>query len=144
MNFPKFKPHKDRELRIQSAVTAMRAIVGLDLYPAHKKELLGICIWKLTEADGKYNLRYWSEGSIKAPKKDYRHEHVYEKKELIQRALAGEDLESIAEDAVACVVTPSEHVVLSSSIESGWDRYIHSGVKVFDALKQQWKEHSAT
>ena len=52
---PEYKKHKDHEKKIKSAITAIKAILPLELYLAHKKELLSICIWKITEADGKYN-----------------------------------------------------------------------------------------
>lgn len=37
MKLPSYTPHRDREQRIPGAITAIRAILSLELYPAHKK-----------------------------------------------------------------------------------------------------------
>ena len=138
MNLPQYKPHPEREARIASAKEAMSAIVPLALYPAHKRELLSVCLWKITEADGKLKVRYWSEGALTAAKKDLRHEHVYERKKLISRLLSGEAIESVVSDAIACIVTKREHESLSANEKSGWERYVDVGIRVFDADIQDW------
>ena len=138
MTLPKYKPHPDREDRIQSARDAISAIAPLNLYPAHKKELLSVCIWKITEADGKLNVRYWSEGAISAAKKELRHEHVFERRELVERLLAGESTDTVVSDAIACIVTKQEHNQLGASVKSGWERYLDAGIRVFDTETQSW------
>jgi hypothetical protein len=56
-----FRRH-DADARIESAIAAIRALLPVPLLPAHKRELLSICIWKVTEADGgKYGTRYRSD-----------------------------------------------------------------------------------
>lgn len=140
MNLPKYSPHKDREKRIESAIMAINALLPLDLYLSHKKELLSTCIWKITEADGKYNLYFWSEGAISAHHKDLRHEHIFERKELISRLLSGEDAELVVQDAIACLVTKDEHIALTASKKSGWKRYKDCGINVFNSDKQEWIE----
>ena len=139
MNKRVYKPHREREARIKSAVAAISALLPLDLYPAHKKELISVCLWKITEADGKLNVQYWSEGALSADKKELRHEHVYERRELIQRLLDGETPESVVCNAIACIVTREEHKLLSESEESGWNRYSDANVRVFDIKKQEWR-----
>ena len=94
---PEYREHKDRTKRIESAIIAINALLPLELYPAHKRELLGICIWKITEADGKMKVRYWSEGSIVNEKARLQHEHVHERKELISRLLNGEITANMSE-----------------------------------------------
>lgn len=136
--YPVYTEHKDREARIKSATKAITAILDLDLYPAHKKELLSICIWKITEADGKHNIRYWTEGAISNPEFKLQHEHVYERKELILRLFEGEPIESVIENAVACMVTAQEHKMLTNSIYSGWQRYQKLEIRVFDAKEGKW------
>jgi len=138
MNMPVYKQHKDREQRILSAATAINALLPLELYAAHKKELLGTCIWKITEADGKTKVRYWSEGAIGSDKRSLQHEHVHERRELIHRLLSGEPVEIVIKDAVACMVTKEEHRRLGLSNESGWLRYKDSGIQVYDSKKQEW------
>ncbi|MDF1712858.1 MAG: hypothetical protein P1U90_11520 [Akkermansiaceae bacterium] len=61
-----YRPRPDREERLASAVKAAGALVGLDLYPRHKRELLSICVWKVTELDGKWNTRFCSRGALEA------------------------------------------------------------------------------
>jgi hypothetical protein len=138
MKFPIYKQHLDREKRINSATFAIRTLIPLDLLLSHKKELLSICIWKITEADGKAKVRYWTEAAIVASKHDLQHEHVHERNELIARLLSGENVESVLSDAIACMVTKDEHKVLGSSKSVGWLRYQESGIQVYDALESQW------
>ena len=135
---PEYREHKDRNKRIESAIIAIKALLPLELYPAHKRELLGVCIWKITEADGKMKVRYWSEGSISNEKAKLQHEHVHERKELIIRLLNGEAVELVVKDAIACMVTKEEHLVLGKSSSLGWQRYKEQGIKVFDAKDQRW------
>ena len=136
---PVYKPHKDREARIASALTAIEALLPLNLYPAHKKELLSTCLWKISEADGKDKVRYWSSGAINAEKAaKLHHEHVVERRELIQRLLSGEPIGDVIEDVTACMVTPEEHKVLGSSTESGWNRYRECSIGVYDSMENRW------
>ena len=135
---PIYQPHKDKNARLRSAKLAISSLLKLDLYPSHKRELLSVCIWKVTEADGKLNVRYWSQEAVKADKKDLRHEHVYERKELIDRLLNGEPLEQVFSDMVACIVTKDEHLALSKSNRSGWDRYKDTNIKVYDSQDGVW------
>lgn len=133
-----YKQHKDRSIRIRSAITAIKALLPLDLYPAHKMELLSTCIWKITEADGKARVRYWSEGAIANPKAKLQHEHVNQRQELVSRLVSGEEVENVVQDAVACMVTEPEHNLLGRSNSKGWERYKDSGIRVFDAKDQKW------
>ena len=135
---PTYTKHKDHDARIKSAITAITAIVPLDLYTAHKKELLSVCIWKITEADGKAKVRYWSEGSINNKNEKLQHEHVYERKELIQLLMNGDPVEEVVKNAIACMVTREEHQALTRSNHSGWQRYKDIGIRVYDAQTQQW------
>lgn len=135
---PTYREHKDRVKRIQSAITAINALLPLDLYPAHKTKLIGTCIWKITEADGKAKVRYWSEGALSNPSAKLQHEHVHQKKELISRLLAGEEIVSVVNDAIACMVTKQEHARLHHSSNTGWQRYKDAEIRVFDSKDQQW------
>lgn len=135
---PNYIEHKDRTERIRSAITAIKAIVPLDLYQAHKKELISVCIWKITEADGKSKVRYWSEGAVNDQEGKLQHEHVCERKELIARLLSGEDVDTVVTSAIACMVTREEHQIIGKSSSSGWQRYKDSGIKVYDAKDKQW------
>lgn len=138
MKKPKYVPHKDRDARIGSSIRAIEAILPLDLYPTHKKELLSVCIWKITEADGKSKVRYWSEGALENQSGKLQHEHIHERKELISRLLDGESVQSVISDAIACMVTKEEHLGLGRSSMLGWQRYRESGIRVYDTKEQNW------
>ena len=144
MDLPVYTPHEDRDIRIRSAVTAIKALLDLDLYPSHKKELISVCIWKITEADGKLRTRYRSVGSLNVSSgTKLQHEHVFERKSLIQRLLdQKEEVQIILNDAIGCVVTKEEHDYLSRvSRENpdleGWGRYKIAGIQVFDLETQR-------
>jgi hypothetical protein len=132
------RPHRDRE--IESARHAMEGIVSLDILHRHKKELLSVCIWKITEADGKWNVRYWSAGAVESDKRNWTHEHVYARSLLADRLLEGEDSQRVVADAVACIVTREEHAALGRVEGSGWERYRRAGLHVFDAVNGRWLE----
>lgn len=83
-------------------------------------------------------MRYWSEGAVSADKTKLRHEHVFERQELIQRLLAGEEVESVVADAVACIVTKAEHARLGKIQASGWSRYHEAGIRVYDSMDGKW------
>jgi len=135
---PIYLPHKDKDDRLRSAKLAISSLLKLDLYPSHKRELVSVCIWKVTEADGKLKVRYWSQGAVEAGKKDLRHDHVYERKELIDRLLDDEPVERVYSDMVACIVTKNEHASLSKSNLSGWNRYKDTNIKVYDSQDGVW------
>ncbi len=48
-----YRPRPDWEERLASAINAAEALVGVGLYPQHKRVLLSICVWKAMELDGK-------------------------------------------------------------------------------------------
>ena len=131
-----FVPHELGNERRQSAITAIEALLDINIMDAHKKRLIDRCIWYYTEADGKYNLRYRSEAALLVPnvRGQVQHEHVFERKELIQRLLVdGESVVSVCKDAVACLVTPEEHRQLGRvKDQSGWNRYQSAEIKVYD------------
>jgi len=92
-----YLPRPDRNERFASAIKAAEALVNLDLYPQHKRELLNICVWKTTEVDGKFNIRFCTQGALEAgPETKLNHEHVIERKKLVDRMLAGEPAPSPA------------------------------------------------
>lgn len=135
---PTYREHKDRLNRIQSAIIAINALLPLDLHHAHKTELIRVCLWKITEADGKKKVRYWSEGAMSNANAKLQHEHVHEMRELISRLLAGEEIRNVVNDAVACMVTEQEHASLRKSSSTGWQRYKDAGINVFDSKDQRW------
>lgn len=137
---------------LTSAVNLARAIIATDALLKHKRELLTACIWKVTEADGKYNVRYWSEGvhqlvqvhgTILAVTRlrplPLRHEHVNPRRQLVNAMLENPaDIERILRDeAIACLVTVDEHPRLNNALQ-GFDRYQQAGIRVWDTMQETW------
>lgn len=134
--------HTPKEI-IESARTTIIPILPLQILPAHKNELLSVLFWKITQVNGKYNLRYHSEDvkSGNNPKNKIRHEHVYTKKWLSQQLIAKpESVDTIIEKVVACLVTKEEHARLHKVPREyvGWDRYTHAGIRVYDTKEKCW------
>jgi hypothetical protein len=132
-----YKRIPERLSRIESAETAIKAIIPLDILESHKRELIGVCIWKITEAGGKWNVRFRSEKAL-SNTQNLRHEHVYERKHLIDRLISGETVDSVIRDAIACIVTQDEHLALSRQTSSGWNRYRGAEIKVYDLEESRW------
>src|SRR5689334_22728084 len=126
-----FRRHDDADARAASARRAIAALLPLDLYPAHNRELLSICLWKLSEADGlsKYGTRFCSRQALKADRADLTHDHVFERKKMIEQLISGTaSVEQIARRAVGCTVTRNEQARLSATSRrrpelDGWGRY---------------------
>jgi hypothetical protein len=134
-----FEPHPDGKKRLESVKRAIRAILDIrdELRPEHVRAFLnrGLSLLTVAEAKGKYRIRYWTHGALRAKlKKDLRHEHVVEKKKLVDRLLKNPEMvDDILESAVACVVTKCEHSLLTQTSHQnpqldGWDRYKAAGL----------------
>ncbi|HWQ88735.1 MAG TPA: hypothetical protein VN374_02030 [Desulfitobacteriaceae bacterium] len=136
MDYPAYKEIPEKEKYLRSIKNNIVAILGADSDARHKKDLLDICIWQITEIDGKYKARYRSEGAMnKQNWKTVQHEHVYQRKHLIECLLNDHDIEALFTKAVACLVTKEEHDHLSNTL-IGWNRYKDAQIKVYD-LKEQ-------
>lgn len=124
----------------RSALSAVKSILASeDVLEVHKKELLSVMIWKITERYGKFNAEYLS---VKAKKvlnsnqsrlekiQQLAHDHVYTRKYLIQGLIdKPRDYKSILKKAVGCVVTRKEHTKLSRENDvEGWDRFKESKI----------------
>jgi hypothetical protein len=139
-NDKKFAKHPDTEKQIASAVMIMKALSSLKLYRGHLEFFLSRTLWKITEAEGggrsgKYKLRFRSQASLGADKKQLHHERVYQRRRMIRELIASpEQLERIVSKAVACVVTKDEHRQLDRVANNlyGWERYIKAGIIVID------------
>lgn len=139
--------------RTASAVAALWALLeapGLIL--AHRRHLLGIGIWKYTEAPGarphpKYRLPFRTVGAMDVESKvPVQHEHVWTKEWLIDRLLpahaAGWTQDELAgfmaQYGIACTVTRAEHLLLNACGKAaGWERYAQVGLQVWDAANER-------
>jgi hypothetical protein len=136
-----FKPHPKSEARKRSASTLIKYLLAEkqpDVLPAHRRELLGVLLWKLTEAESshKHKTRFQSEGALGCnDEAKLRHEHVYQQEKMIaalEKATPNE-VDDILKTAVACTVTTEEHTRLSEFDEEyGWERYRKAGIVVID------------
>src|SRR5437660_1282170 len=84
-----FEPHPQSEERKRSAITLIKYLLAAkqpDVLPAHRRELLGVLLWKLTEAESshKHITRFRSQGALDCgDKAKLRHEHVYQQEKMI-------------------------------------------------------------
>lgn len=124
---------------IESATSAVRQILAMeDVIEKHKREMLSDMIWKISEANGRWNTRYFSEGVLNDDDTKLQHEHVVTRKQIIDQLLENpEKYKTILKKVAACVVTTDEHQRLNNS-ESGWERYKQSGIRVWDRLEEKW------
>ena len=139
-----FEPKPEAGEIILSATTAIASILQMSqkVLSDHKRRLISRMIWKITEAHGKYNTRFCSEGALRDAD-DLRHDHVTTRKNLIDRLMNPPfDLEGILKDAIGCTVTTDEHENLSALADEiiGWDRYKKAGVRVFDRVEQKFRK----
>jgi hypothetical protein len=136
---PTYVPHEERAIRIESAVFAIRALLPLDLYSQHKQELISVCLWKITEADGKWNTRYRTRAAMSETSvANLKHEHVFSRRALVEDLLSNPgDIDEVLRRAVGCVVTAKEHALLKVVSHrhpdlKGWSRFQKAGIEVVD------------
>jgi hypothetical protein len=99
-----------------SAAEAIRLVVrNGKILPKHKNELISIMLWKITEAEGKYRLRFQSAGALTCKQANQlRHEHVFTRKQLTHELLQHpRAIKRILAKCLACVVTRAEHAKLN-------------------------------
>lgn len=147
-----YRAGRSNETARESALAAVMHLLQ-DVPPlslTHQRELLGIALWKWTEAAGvpphsKYNLRFATRGALNHDvQAKINHEHVWPRKWMIDRLLdrklgvneahVRKFLERVG---VACVVTVDEHARLSAASGVGWQRYANAGVEVWDLLESR-------
>jgi hypothetical protein len=150
----KYTPDGGVPDRTASALRALWALLEVPrLTTAHRRHLLGIAIWKYTEAPGvrphpKYRLPFRTLGAMDESIRDdmVQHEHVWPRAWLIDQLLgkhsAGWGPDGLAafmrEYGVACTVLKSEHLLLNAvGGAPGWERYATAGIQVWDAANQR-------
>jgi hypothetical protein len=125
---------------IYSAIEGIKSVATNDnLLLVHKKELISVLIWKITEANGKWSTRYRSEGVLDDSECKIQHEHVYTRKFLTEQILQNpSNAEHIVQNAIGCLVTEQEHskltAITSSQKLQGWDRYEAAQITIYDML----------
>ncbi|HWG21741.1 MAG TPA: hypothetical protein VG225_14515 [Terracidiphilus sp.] len=135
-----FKTHPRAEDRKRSATALIELLLANktpEILSEHLREVLKILLWKITEADGKYDTRYQSNGALECKdQKQLRHDHVYPCKRMIGALIQAkpEEWQEILRDAVGCTVTVDEHRLLSTFDEKydGWERYRKAKLRVIN------------
>ena len=127
------KAIRDRE----KLTDAIKKVWKLNIEDNIKEEIFNTLIWKFGEApNGKYKLRYRSNGSLAiTDKKLLHHEHVILRKEIKKKLIEAKNEEEVSEivgNIETCVVTRKEHEKLHKTKSRGWDRYKDADIKVFD------------
>ena len=131
----KFKRHANAEARKRSAMNLVKVLLqkDLEILAEHRQECLTIALWKLTEAEAqhKHRTRFCSENARRAARQQLRHDHVFQRANMIRRLLAcqPDEVEAILGKAVACTITREEHRLLNQYKHlDGWDRYLRANI----------------
>jgi hypothetical protein len=135
---------------VESALIMAQAILDSNALPNHKRDFLRGCVWLVTEANGKYDVPYWSEGvymlvqthgDIKSALRHGRiqHEHVYPRKHIAEQIMNDPTClrDVMLKQSVACLVTKEEHDKLKNT-NDGFARYKLAGIRVWDVQAQDW------
>ncbi len=118
------------------------ALQDASMLLSHRKHLLKLAQWWVTEADGKWRTRFRSQKVVElartASNSQMRinHEHVFGRAALADLMLT-DPKQAIAtmELCVGCIVTVEEHAHLTAQRgASGWERYRRAKVVVLDAV----------
>lgn len=127
---------------LSDVMTAVNAILELDINDSLKKRLVKDCVWEVTRIRGDFRGRFRSEGVMVSGNKIQR-DHVWQKARIIERILKKEEiLNNIFDDIQHCVVTETEHKSLTAASKSdrlldGWSRYRAAGIVVLDMQSNQ-------
>ena len=127
---------------LDSAITLVEATLDLPILDQHKRDVINVMLWKITEASGKYKTRFRSTGAANAPKDTkLQHEHVIPRKTLIDAILKEPSrARELLTSALACTVTKEEHDRLTRITREqpdlqGWERYTAAGITIVDTHK---------
>ncbi len=144
--FAPFERRADADARVASALNAVCALLAADLLPAHRRELLSTCLWKLSLAEprSKYATRYVSAATLASGRSEWVHEHVNERVRLVDALVDGTLVPAaLAAEVLACIVTKREHVRLGEAARldpglHGWARYRAARIAVVDRAAGTW------
>ncbi len=134
---------------LRSAEEVIKCIICNEkVLDKHKKGVISLMIWMVTERYGKYNTRYRSEKTKEMIcwNRGMRHEHINGRKGLICDMLKNpKKISVILENAIACVVTKEEHEILNKIDKNkpnlkGWERYKEAKIKVYDMQMNKFLE----
>ena len=133
-----FRPHPQGDSRRRSSAKLIKMLLANNSpdVSEHVEDLIDILLWRITEADGKYNTRHKTTGALACTdKSQLRHEHVYQRSKMITALVKAEpgEVDTILEDAIGCTVTEDEHaLLLEFDGLYGWERYRQAGIVVMN------------
>jgi hypothetical protein len=120
---------------LESAIALVEGTLALNILDRHKRDVMNGMLWSITQARGKYSMRFQSAAAMNAPKgTKLQHEHVIPRKELIAAIMKEPNrARELLTTAVACTVTVEEHRRLSAVTRAqpdlkGWARYDAAGI----------------
>lgn len=141
--FAKAELAEEELLSIKAFITVVMSTESI-LFK-HKKRFISKSLWNITNPISKYKYlrRYRSKGVLEGKDESIplQHEHVFEKKQMVDRILKNpSSIEEELRKAVGCVVTKPEHDLLRKKAKGldGWKRYDCAGIKIFDMKKREW------
>jgi len=133
-----FRPHPQGDSRRRSSAKLIKMLLANNSpdVSEHVEDLIDILLWRITEADGKYNTRHKTTGALACTdKSQLRHEHVYQRSKMITALVRAEpgEVDTILKDAIGCTVTEDEHaLLLEFDGKYGWERYRQAGIVVMN------------
>lgn len=142
-DYKNYWKEKDASKKIKKSAIKLAQIIvdstNNDILETHKKKLLSLITWFITESDGKYETRFVSEDVLNGIT-PIEHEHVFTRRKTVEEFIINPGrIEEIAINIIGCLVTKQEHNKLSKiKTEYGWDRYKEAGIKVFDRKNQKF------
>jgi hypothetical protein len=134
------KSHPLSRERKRSAVALIKLLLAEknpDILRVHRRELLRVLLYKLTEAESpKYETRFQSKAaSERKGHVELRHDHVFRRAKMVDDLeKAMEKIDIILRNAIACTVTAEEDRNLSKVGKryDGWARYKQAKIAVID------------
>lgn len=144
-----WKNLKKPYVRLETAetiISSAKRLVNLvlqenSLLPKHKKTIMHLAQWFVSEADGKHKTRFRSKLVVDLARDEPTsreaiiHEHVFSRKEVTDQLLDKPDSTGdILDTVLGCIVTKKEHDKLHKIKNniSGWQRYKNAGIVVYD------------
>lgn len=135
-----FRENPAAEAEVRSAIQLIKLMLQAetDILPKHRREVLNVALWKVTEAasDHKHRTRFCSAAVFSLPDCECRHDHVFQRGKMIEHLMqCGPDaVDKIVSKSVACTITKEEHVALNKYKHlDGWERYRRATITVVDA-----------
>src|ERR1700674_1416512 len=106
-----FKPHPKSQARKRSAVILIKYLLAIkkpDVLSIHRRQLLSVLLWKITEAESpKWKTRFQSEGARGRRKAKLVHDHVFQRAKMIAalEKASSRKVDALLRKAIGCTVT---------------------------------------